>query len=202
MIRIHGHPFSTYTRRVMMAIHEKRIPHEFITIDMAARKHRDPSYLSFNPYGRVPLLEEDGFLLFESNAILSYLEATHPEPALVPAVPKGRALVDMHLRLCDIQFSNHVGTIIFPKRFLPKERWDTAAMANAKIAIEKHLAIVDQQLAGKEYMVGNRFSLVEISYGPFLEFLPLLEVPPPANVAEWARRIMARPSAEKTKPAQ
>jgi glutathione S-transferase len=202
MIRIHGHPFSTYTRRVMMALQEKRIPHEFIAVDMVARKHRDATYLASNPYGRVPLLEEDGFLLFESNAILSYLEATHPEPALVPADPKGRALVDMHLRLCDIQFSNQVGTIIFPKRFLPKERWDTTAMANAKVAIEKHLAIVDQQLAGKEYMVGNRFSLVEISYGPFLDFLPLMEVQPPANVADWTRRVLSRPCAEKTKPAQ
>lgn len=202
MIRIHGHPFSTFTRRVIMALLEKSIPHEFVPVDMAARKHREAGYLTHNPYGRVPLLEQDGFLLYESNAILGYLEATHPEPAMVPADPKGRALVDMHLRLCDLQFSNHAGTIIFPKRFLPEERWDRGAMDKARAAIEKHLAIVEQQLAGKEYMVGNRFSLVEISYAPFLQFLPTMDITPSPNVGEWARRILARPSAEKTRPAQ
>jgi hypothetical protein len=45
----------------------------------------------------------------------------------MPADARGRALVDMHMKLCDLQFSRHAGTIVFPKRFLPKERWNTAA---------------------------------------------------------------------------
>ncbi len=57
---------------------------------------------SLNPYGRVPTLEEDGFVLFESTAILNYLEATRPTPPLVPADTRNRALVDMHMKLCDL----------------------------------------------------------------------------------------------------
>ena len=110
----------------------KAIPHELSLVDMAARRHREQPYLSVNPYGRVPTLEEDGFVLFESTAILNYLEATRPTPPLVPADARGRALVDMHMKLCDLQLTRYAGTIIFPKRFLPKERWTVTAIAESK----------------------------------------------------------------------
>jgi glutathione S-transferase len=201
MLKLHHHPFSTFSRRVRIALLEKNIPCELIELDMMARAHRGPAYLALNPYGRVPTLEEDGFILYESTAILEYLEATHPTPSLVPADARGRAHVAMHMKLCDIQMARQTGTIIFPKRFLPKERWDEAAMAQAKKEIEKHLEIVDAQLKGKDYLVGNHYSLVEVCYTPFVEFLPLMDITPPANVAAWVRRMLERPSAQQTKPA-
>jgi glutathione S-transferase len=201
MLKLHYHPFSTYSRRVVIALIEKSIPHELVTIDMAAGKHRQPEYQALNPYGRVPTLEEDGFLLFASTAILSYLEATHPTTPLVPADPQQRALVDMHVKLCDLQLSRHAGTIIFPKRFLPKERWNLDAIADAKAQIEKHLAIVEKHLATRSYLVAEQFTLAEICYAPFVEFLPLMEITPPPAVAAWVARIQARPSVQQTKPA-
>ena len=201
-IKLHYHPFSTYSRRVRIALAEKEIAHELVTVDMVARKHREQPYLSLNPYGRVPTLDEDGFVLYESTAILNYLEATHPTPALVPADVRSRALVDLHMKLCDLQLTRQAGIIVFPKRFLPKERWDTAAMADAKSQIEKHLAIVERALAGKTYLVAEQFSLADICYAPFLEFLPLMEIEPPPAVAAWSARLLSRPSATATKPAQ
>ena len=199
-IKLHYHPFSTYSRRVLIAFAEKQIAHELVVVDMAARRHREQPYLSLNPYGRVPTLEEDGFVLFESTAILDYLEATRPSPPLVPADARGRALVDMHMKLCDIQFTRHAGTIVFPKRFLPKEKWNMAAIADAKAQIDKHFAILDKQLAGKTYLVAEQFSLAEVCYAPFLEFLPLMEITPPGAVAAWSERLLARPSAVSTRP--
>ncbi|HVO23021.1 MAG TPA: glutathione S-transferase family protein [Candidatus Margulisiibacteriota bacterium] len=201
MLKLHYHPFSTFSRRVRIALLEKNIPCELVEVDMVARAHRGPAYLALNPYGRVPTLEEDGFILYESTAILEYLEATHPTPPLAPADARGRALVAMHMKLCDIQMARQTGAIIFPKRFLPKDRWDEAAMAQAKKEIEKHLEIVDNQLKGKDYMVGDCYSLVEVCYTPFVEFLPLMEITPPASVATWMRRMLDRPSAQQTKPA-
>jgi glutathione S-transferase len=148
----------------------------------------------------VPTLEEDGFVIFESTAILNYLEATRPSRPLVPTAPRNRALVDMHMKLCDLQFTRHAGTIVFPKRFLPKEKWNIAAIAEAKAEIEKHLAIIDKQLAGKTYLVAEQFSLADLCYTPFLEFLPLMEIEPPSNVAAWSERLLARPSAAATRP--
>lgn len=201
MIKLHYHPMSTYSRRVCMALLEKNIPHELVVVDMAARKHRDPAYLALNPYGRVPTLQDGDFLLYESTAILSYLERQYPEPALVPADPHERALVDMHMKLCDIQMARQAGVIMFPKRFLPKERWDEKAMAQAKGEIEKHLAILETQIGGRTYLVGDRYTLVEICYTPFVQFFPLMEITPPPAVAGWIGRMQQRPSAVKTAPA-
>ena len=178
----------------------EQIAHELVVVDMAARQHRQQPYLSLNPYGRVPTLEEDDFIVFESTAILNYLEATRPTPPLVPADARGRALVDMHMKLSDLQLTRYAGTIIFPKRFLPKERWNNVAMAEAKAEIEKHLAILDNHLAHKTYLVAEQFSLADVCYMPFLEFLPLMEIAPPAAVAAWSQRLLARPSAAATRP--
>jgi glutathione S-transferase len=97
--------------------------------------------------------------------------------------------------------SRQTGTIIFPKRFLPKERWDSAGMAQAKKEIEKHLDVLETQIKGKEYLVADRYSLVEVCYTPFVEFLPLMEISPPPAVAAWTARMLERPSARETKPA-
>ena len=200
MMKLHYHPFSTFSRRVRMALLEKNIPCELVEVNMTAGAHRSDEYRKLNPYGRVPTLEEDGFVLYESTAILEYLEATHPSPPLVPSDARGRALVSMHMKLCDIQLARQSGTIIFPKRFLPKERWDEAAIAQAKKEIEKHLSILDGQLAGKTYLVAEKYSLADLGYTPFVEFFPLMEVAPPANVAAWVKRLLDRPSAVETKP--
>jgi glutathione S-transferase len=201
MLKLHYHPLSTFARRVRIALIEKGIQAELVEIDMGRGAHRGPEYRQLNPYGRVPTLEEDGFILYESTAILEYLEATHPEPPLVPADARGRALVSMHVKLCDLQLSRQTGTIIFPRRFLPKERWDEKAMAQAKQEIEKHLAVLESELGAKQYMVGDRYTLVEVCYTPFVEFLPLMEVTPPPKVAAWVARMLERPSAKETKPA-
>jgi len=200
VLKLHQHPLSTYSRRVRIALIEKGLRAEMVDVDMAAGAHRQPVYQALNPYGRVPTLDEDGFLLYESTAILDYLEATHPTPPLVPPEARGRALVAMHVKLCEIQLARQTGIIIFPKRFLPKERWDEAAMAQAKKEIEKHLAIVERQIAGREWMAGDRYSLVEVCYTPFVEFFPLMEITPPPAVAAWTRRMLERPSARETKP--
>jgi glutathione S-transferase len=199
-IKLHYHPLSTYSRRVRIVLNEKQIAHDLVVVDMVARKHREQPYLSLNPYGRVPTLEDDGLVLYESTAILNYLEAAHPTPALVPADMRSRALVDMHMKLCDLQLTRQAGTIVFPKRFLPKERWDTAAMADAKSQIERHLAILEGALAGKTYLVAEQFTLADICYAPFLEFLPLMEIAPPPAIAAWSKRLSSRPSVAATKP--
>jgi glutathione S-transferase len=71
MLKLHDHPLSTFSQRVRIALIEKQITDEPASIDRAKGKHKEPAYLALNPYGRVPTLEEDGFILYESAAILS-----------------------------------------------------------------------------------------------------------------------------------
>jgi glutathione S-transferase len=201
MIELLTHPLSTFGRRVEIALNEKQVEYKLTVVDMPAREHRGEAFRALNPYGRVPVLRHDGFVLYESAAILCYLDAIHPEPPLMPADAQNRALVDMHLRLCDLEFATKATRMIFPRRFMPPERWDREAQAATKAELERHLAIVAQQLGEADYLVAGRFTLADIAYLPFLEFLPLLEIEPAAAVARWAERLSERPSSVKTRPA-
>ncbi len=92
MIKIWGRNTSANVQKVMWAIAEIGLPHERIDIGGPFGKNREPAYLAMNPNGLVPTLEEaDGFLLWESNAIVRYLAAKHRAGVLEPADPHARA---------------------------------------------------------------------------------------------------------------
>lgn len=201
-MKLYQNPMSTFARRVRIALLEKKIDAELVSVDMFARAHKAEPYLSLNPYGRVPTLVDDDLVLYESSAILDYLEAKYPEPALLPPDIKQRALVGMHMKLCDLQMSRPGGVIIFAKRFVPEASWRREEMDKAKNEIVKHFAILDKQLAGKSYLVAERYTLADVCYVPFLEFLPVLDVQVPDNVKAYGERLLSRPSSVATKPAR
>ena len=200
MLTLFFHPLSTFSQRVRIALIEKQIPARLVEVDLFSRAQHRPEYLSRNPYGRVPTLEEDGLVLYESSAILEYLEATRPSPPLLPVDVRLRARASMLIKLCDIELAEPGRAILLPKRFLPQERWRADRMAEARDRIQKHFKILEGQLEDGEYMVGDRFSLVEVCYAPFLQFISMLEVQPGSKTAAWAARILERPSVRETKP--
>ena len=202
MLRIYYHPLSTFSQRVRIVVIEKGISAELVEVDLPGRAQFRPEYLSKNPYGRVPAIDDDGWVLYESTAILEYLEATRPSPALVPPDPRGRARVAMHMKLCDLEFAGPARTILLPKRFLPKERWDLEPMEKARGRIEKHLSILESEVRGMEFLAGDRFTLADVCYAPFLQFLPTLDVIPGPAVQSWAGRVVERPSVRETRPAR
>lgn len=189
---------STFCRRVRVALHEKGLAAEEIETPPPAR--REPGYRALNPYGRIPTLVDGELVLYESAAILQYLEDRHPEPALVPPDPAGRALAAMHVKLCDLEFTPHAIRIQRPKRLQPEETWDRADMARARAGVERHYAILERELAGRAYLVADRFTWADLAYLPFLHFHALLEVELPPNVAAWWGRLAARESARATEP--
>jgi len=202
MLRLHYHPLSTFSQRIRIALLEKDIPTELVEVDLLARAQFQPEYLSKNPYGRVPALDEDGWVLYESTAILEYLEATRPTPPLVPPDPRGRARMAMHMKLCDLEFAGPARTILLPKRFLPRDRWILEPMEKARVKIEKHLAILEPEIQGRQFLAGDRFTLADVCYAPFLQFLPTLDVTPGPAVQSWAGRVVERPSVRETRPAR
>jgi glutathione S-transferase len=199
MLKLYGHPLSTYSRRVRIALLEKNIQAEVVEVDLAGRENRRAPYLSLNPYARVPTLVDDDLVVYESTVILEYLEAKVPEPALVPPDVKQRALVAMHMKLCDLQMTAPGRIVIFSKRFVPEASWRREEMAKGRADVEKHLTIVDRQLAGKEYLVGETYTLADLCYVPFLDFLPLFELQLPPNVKAWSERILSRPTSVATR---
>ena len=199
-MKLYMHPMSTFSRRVRMQLHEKGLAIEQVVVDMAKRAHKGEAYLALNPYGRVPTLVDGDFVLYESSAIMDYLERLHPTPPLLPASAQGRAQVAMHIKLCDLEIGAHTGTLFFPRRFLPRERWNLAVQSEAIAGIARHLDVLARQLADRPYLVADSFSLADLAYVPFVEFLTLFELTPQPNVAAWIARLQARPSALATRP--
>jgi glutathione S-transferase len=201
-MKLYYFPASTFSRRVRVALLEKNISCELIELSLPTGQHKQDWYAALNPYSKVPTLMIGDLALYESAAILTYLEATHPTPPLVPNDARGRALVDMHVRLCDAHLGRYAGAILMPKRFLPETNWDRQAMEAARKEIDRHLAIIEHELGDRPYLVGDSFTLADIVYLPFLHFLPLMEVPAGPRVTAWAERVLARPSAQATVPAR
>jgi glutathione S-transferase len=201
-MKLYYFPASTFARRVRVALLEKNISCELIELNLPAGQHKESWYAALNPYTKVPTLVVEDFALYESAAILNYLEATHPAPPLVPDDVRGRALVDMHVRLCDAHVGRYAGAVLFPKRFLPEANWDRAAMEAARKEIDRHLLIIERELGDRHYLVGESFTLADVAYLPFLHFLAMMEVAAGPRVKAWAERVLARPRAQATVPAR
>ena len=99
MLHLYHHPRSTFSRRVRVALLEKQIEHEATVVDLATGEHRKPAFLALNPYGRVPVIDDDGFVLYESAAILR----------VASGAPAVRALYE---RLVNIDFSRDLLQVI------------------------------------------------------------------------------------------
>lgn len=189
---------STFSRRVRLALHEKGLELEELETPKEARAKEE--YLALNPYGRIPCLLDGELALYESSAILEYLELLHPTPALVPAVPALRARCAMHVKLCDLEYTPYAIRIQRPKRLRPEPEWDREEFARCSEAVARHYEHLERELMGKTYLVAERFTWADLAYLPFLHFHELLEVPLPPNIAAWWERLRARESARATEP--
>jgi glutathione S-transferase len=106
------------------------------------------------------------------------------------------------MKLCDLELAEPAREIVRAKRFLPKERWRPDRMEESRTRIQRHLSILEPQLAGREHLVGDRLSLADVCYAPLLQFLSIMEVEPGPAVAAWAARLVDRPSVRETRPAK
>lgn len=123
-LKVHVHPQSTNTRRVLLILKEQRIPYELVPIDWAVAQHRQPAWLEFNPFNEIPYIDDDGFVLYESRAIARYLVAAYPTegPALVPAASAGvktHALFEQAMSVEAFSFDPPVGGILIEQLFKP-----------------------------------------------------------------------------------
>jgi glutathione S-transferase len=195
VIKVWGRKTSANVQKVMWAIGEIGLPHERIDIGGPFGKNREPAYLAMNPNGLVPTLEEeDGFLLWESNAIVRHLAAKHRSGALEPADLKARALANQWM---DWQLS--VAAPAITPAFLglvrtPPEKRDHAAIEESKTNTTAAMTILDGQLAKTRYVAGDGFSYgdipVAIMVYRYRQLVP--QRPPLGEMERWYAEVSAR----------
>jgi glutathione S-transferase len=166
---------------VRIVLHEKDVPAEQVAIDLADR----PAWLyEKNPSGKVPVLEEDGWLLAESAVIDEYLNERYPEPPLLPDDPAERAAA----RLLVFRFDDHLGDPYYAVR---------RGESGAEERLEAALARLGELAASMPYLTGRRFGLADVAYVPWvLRLRDMLGVPLDSHPAleEWLGRVLERPS--------
>ena len=184
--------------KVRLAFAELDVPAEHIEMDVKSRENRRPAFLQVNPNGRLPVIDDDGYVLWESNAILAYLGKKYPEKALYPQ--GGRAEADA-LRWLFYE----LGTLQPPCADVWWVRWLTPRVGKgvppagpvdqALAGLERPLNVLNDHIRTREWML-DEFSLVDCAIAAPLLMLELSGVPMDrwGGVASYWRRWKTRPS--------
>ncbi len=194
MLRILGRAESFNLQKVMWCVAELDIPHQRIDAGGAHGVTNTDEYLAMNPNGRVPTIDDDGFVLWESNAIVRYLSARHGMGTLCPDDPQRRADAD---RWMDWQ-SATVGAVMRPLiitmfRTAPEDR-DPKTVQRQIDEASRLWAMLDRHLADRDYIGGATLTMADIPMGTYSSRWFAIDAAKPefANLSAWYERLGAR----------
>ena len=195
MIKLYTFPLSTNSRKVRIALLEKGLEFERINVDLTKREQKNPDYLKIHPFGQVPALDDEGFVIYDSTVINEYLDDEYPYPALMPDDSEGRARARLMEDFRDSHFNPQFIKIMHETRKSEAER-DANIIANATAEITRCFERTENELQGREYLAGP-FSLADIAFMANLDLLDRFQIPVDPkyrNTTAWIARLKARPS--------
>jgi glutathione S-transferase len=196
MIKLYTFPPSTNSRKVRIALLEKGLEFERVNVDLSKREQKNPEYLKIHPFGQIPAIDDEGFIIYDSTVINEYLEDEYPYPPLMPSDSEGRARARLMEDFRDTHFNPYFVHIIQEMRKPEGER-DEQRIQNAKAEITKGLDRIESELQDREYLAGP-FSLADVAFMSNLELLDRFSIPVDANrykhTTAWIARLKARPS--------
>lgn len=208
-INVYGIPGSPFLRSVEIALHEKGLAYELHALKPG--EHKQPDYLARHPFGRVPAFEQDGFALYETQAIIRYLDEIVPQPPLTPGNSQQRARVNQVIGIIEWYFFPKAAApiafnrIIGPRLLgLPS---DEQAIADAMPMARTCFAELNRLLGDQPYFGGDKLTIADIMLGAQLDlFRECAEgrelIDGTANLPAWLDRVVARPSFVATAPPQ
>src|SRR5262245_31031558 len=189
-----GSPFSW---RVQLVLEEKRLAYEPVLRSFEKGEHKAPEHLLRSPHGKVPALADDGVTLYESSAIVEYLEERYPVPPLLPREPAARATVRIEELECLLYFAERFLGLARPVFFTPPDRRDPAVIATAHEQVLQQFATLERRAAsrGGEYLAGDA-SRADFTWLPFVEIAARagadLDPGTMPWLVAWRRRLRAR----------
>jgi glutathione S-transferase len=195
MIKIWGRTNSVNVQKVLWCLDELDVPCERVDAGLKYGKNDEPWYLALNPNGRVPLLQDGPFSLWESNTIVRYLASKHGLGTLCPKQLEARAHAE---RWMDWQLSvliQPVSIVFWNLIRTPATGPDRAAIETATKEANRACAILDGHLAKSEFVAGPHFSMGDIPVGATAHrwlALPGVERPPLPALEAWHARLGER----------
>jgi len=198
---------SPYAWRVWLALEHKRMAYELKTLSYDAGDFKKPEFASLTPRHKVPVLVDDGFVLWESAAILEYLEEKQPEPRLFAAELRQRATQRRMIREADAYVAAAMEDLAEAVLFTPREQRSAEGIAAACAALKAELAL--WEAAGDGDYLAGALSAVDLTLFPQLALIRRMSGRNPAllpadligpRLAGWLDRMEALPAVRKTWP--
>jgi glutathione S-transferase len=174
MITVHGAPVSPFVRKVRLALEEKRLPYQ---LSPAVPVPKTEELLQVSPLGKIPVLEDDGFVTPDSSVICAYLERSRPEPRLYPTDPRELALALWYEEYGDTKLAEVTGKVLFQRFVRPHVLGEACDETIVRTALEEEiptaLAYLERQPLDGDGIVCGRFSIADIALFSPLASLPL-----------------------------
>lgn len=185
--------------RTRIVLKEKNLPFDRILLDLPNKEQKQEWYLALNPYGKVPVLVEEGAWVYESALCNEYLEEQYPTPALAPHDAGAKAQMRLWVEWCNSQFVPPIISMLYETRKPAAERSQEKIDHN-KAKLVALLPRLESQLQARDYLMGE-YSVADIAFTPFLALCDRVGVNLSAapQVAQWARRLKNRESFEEVK---
>ena len=198
-IKLWGHPKSINVQKVLWALEELGLPYERIDAGGAFGKNKDADYLSLNPNGLIPTLQDDGTPVWESNAVVRYLFNRYGKAPLQPADPIARAHADQWTDWKSSTFWPPTRVLLVQLVRTPEEKRDPNAIKAAHEQATAAAKILDAQLAKTPFVAGEHFTWGDIAVASAAQrFLNLpIERPTLKNLEAWYAKLRERPGFKK-----
>ena len=197
MLKIWGRLSSVNVQKVVWCADEIGLAYERVDAGGTFGKTKTPEYLAMNPNALVPTIDDDGFILYESNAIVRYLAAKHSADKLWPTDLRKRADVDRWMEWLAASFVPSIRDGFWQLIRTPEAQRDPAAVEKSRGESSRLSAILDSQLANRRYVTDHGFTAADIVIGCAVHRWLLLpwERPERPNVKRWYDEIRSRPGA-------
>jgi len=189
-MKLYHHPLSGHAHRARLFLSLLGIPHELVQVDLMAGAHKQPAFLEMNRFGQVPVLDDDGIIVSDSNAILVYLAKKHRRADWLPETPEGAAAVQRWLSVAagQIAFGPAAARLVtlLGAKFNPEE---VIARAHAI------LAIIEAELAGRSWIAAAQPTIADVALYSYIARAPEGNVDLAAyrKVQAWLDRVEALP---------
>ena len=190
-IKLYRHPLSGHSHRAQLALSLMGVPHELIDVDLMKGAHKAPEFVKLSPFGQVPVLDDNGSIVFDSNAILVYLaNKFDPDHRWLPRDPKGQADLQVWLSVAagQIAFGPAAARLItvFGAKYNAE---DVIGRAHAL------LKVMEVPLAARSFLVGHAATLADIAGYSYISAAPEgnVDLSPYPNVRAWLARVEALP---------
>lgn len=196
MLKILGRKTSSNVQKVLWCCDELGVPFEREDIGGNFGKNHEPAYLALNPNGRVPTINDDGFILWESNAIVRYLSARHDMGTLYPVELQRRTDADRWMDWQQTTLRVPMRTLSRALQRTPPDPADAAQLENAKKAAGEAWKILDSQLAKQPFVAGLTLTMADIPFCSNVHRWHQLPVERPKlpNLEAWYGRLCERPA--------